>query len=47
MVGIEIPNETRNGMSKEVLTSDAYDVSSILTLALGNDIAGVPVVATC
>jgi DNA segregation ATPase FtsK/SpoIIIE, S-DNA-T family len=47
VVGIEIPNETREMVRlSEVLTSDAYDNSnSPLTLALGNDIAGVPVVA--
>ena len=47
VVGIEIPNETREMVRlSEVLTSDAYDSSSSpLTLALGNDIAGVPVVA--
>ena len=47
VVGIEIPNETREMVRlSEVLTSAAYDSSSSpLTLALGNDIAGVPVVA--
>ena len=47
VVGIEIPNETREMVRlSEVLTSEAYDRSSSpLTLALGNDIAGVPVVA--
>jgi S-DNA-T family DNA segregation ATPase FtsK/SpoIIIE len=47
VVGIEIPNETREMVRlSEVLTSDAYDSSSSpLTLALGNDIAGIPVVA--
>ena len=47
VVGIEIPNETREMVRlSEVLTSEAYDSSSSpLTLALGNDIAGVPVVA--
>jgi S-DNA-T family DNA segregation ATPase FtsK/SpoIIIE len=47
VVGIEIPNETREMVRlSEVLTSAAYDNSSSpLTLALGNDIAGVPVVA--
>jgi S-DNA-T family DNA segregation ATPase FtsK/SpoIIIE len=47
VVGIEIPNETREMVRlSEVLTSAAYDSSnSPLTLALGNDIAGVPVVA--
>ena len=47
VVGIEIPNETREMVRlREVLSSDAYDRSSSpLTLALGNDIAGSPVVA--
>ena len=47
VVGIEIPNETREMVRlREVLSSDAYDRSaSPLTLALGNDIAGSPVVA--
>lgn len=47
VVGIEIPNENRQMVRlREVLSSDAYDRSSSpLTLALGNDIAGVPVVA--
>ena len=47
VVGIEIPNETREMVRlSEVLSSDAYDSSSSpLTLALGNDIAGIPVVA--
>jgi S-DNA-T family DNA segregation ATPase FtsK/SpoIIIE len=47
VVGIEIPNENREMVRlSEVLSSDAYDRSSSpLTLALGNDIAGVPVVA--
>ncbi len=47
VVGIEIPNETREMVRlSEVLNSDAYDNSSSpLTLALGNDIAGIPVVA--
>jgi S-DNA-T family DNA segregation ATPase FtsK/SpoIIIE len=47
VVGIEIPNETREMVRlSEVLSSEAYDRSSSpLTLALGNDIAGVPVVA--
>ena len=46
VVGIEIPNETREMVRlSEVLTSHAYDSSSSpLTLALGNDIAGLPVV---
>jgi S-DNA-T family DNA segregation ATPase FtsK/SpoIIIE len=47
VVGIEIPNEKREMVRlSEVLSSDAYDRSqSPLTLALGNDIAGVPTVA--
>lgn len=47
VVGIEIPNEIREMVRlSEVLSSTAYDRSSSpLTLALGNDIAGVPVVA--
>ena len=47
VVGIEIPNEKREMVRlSEVLSSDAYDRSSSpLTLALGNDIAGVPIVA--
>jgi len=47
VVGIEIPNENRQMVRlREVLSSDAYDRShSPLSLALGNDIAGVPVVA--
>lgn len=47
VVGIEIPNEIREMVRlSEVLSSTAYDRSnSPLTLALGNDIAGVPVVA--
>ena len=47
VVGIEIPNEKREMVRlSEVLSSEAYDSStSPLTLALGNDIAGVPTVA--
>ena len=47
VVGIEIPNEKREmGRLSEVLSSEEYDKSnSVLTLALGNDIAGSPVVA--
>ena len=47
VVGIEIPNESREMVRlSEVLSSDVYDRSSSpLTLALGNDIAGIPVVA--
>jgi S-DNA-T family DNA segregation ATPase FtsK/SpoIIIE len=47
VVGIEIPNEKREMVRlREVLSSEAYDRSlSPLTLALGNDIAGVPIVA--
>ena len=47
VVGIEIPNEKREMVRlSEVLSSEAYDRSSSpLTLALGNDIAGIPTVA--
>ncbi len=47
VVGIEIPNEKREMVRlSEVLSSDAYDRSSSpLTLALGHDIAGIPIVA--
>ena len=47
VVGIEIPNEKRQMVRlSEVLSSEEYDKSSsVLTLALGNDIAGSPVVA--
>lgn len=47
VVGIEIPNENRAMvMLSEVLTSQVYsDASSPLTLALGHDIAGEPIVA--
>ena len=47
VVGIEIPNEKREMVRlSEVLSSEEYDKSkSVLTLALGNDIAGSPVVA--
>ncbi len=46
-VGIEIPNESRQVVHlSEVLTSSSFkDARSKLTLALGNDIAGNPVVA--
>ena len=46
-VGIEIPNENRAMvMLGEVLTSPVYtEASSRLTLALGHDIAGEPIVA--
>ena len=46
-VGIEIPNEQREMVSfREVLTSDEFQRSvSPLTIALGKDIAGKPVVA--
>lgn len=46
-IGLEIPNEHREivGLS-EILNSDVYDSSaSKLTMALGKDIAGQPVVA--
>ncbi|MGI1670279.1 MAG: DNA translocase FtsK 4TM domain-containing protein [Neptuniibacter sp.] len=47
VVGIEIPNETRQTVSlSEVLSSKPYlTAPSKLTLGLGNDIAGNPVVA--
>ncbi|MBR9912352.1 MAG: cell division protein FtsK [Gammaproteobacteria bacterium] len=47
VVGIEIPNEHREMVRlSEVLASDVYDTSkSALTLALGHDIAGEPIVA--
>jgi S-DNA-T family DNA segregation ATPase FtsK/SpoIIIE len=46
VVGIEIPNEQRKMVRlSEVLSSDAYDRSSSpLTLALGHDISGIPIV---
>ncbi len=46
-VGIEVPNEQREIVRLgEVLASTAYDeAKSPLTLALGHDIAGVPVMA--
>ncbi len=46
-VGIEIPNEDREIVNfREVLSSSAYEESSsLLTLALGHDISGQPVVA--
>jgi DNA segregation ATPase FtsK/SpoIIIE, S-DNA-T family len=47
VVGIEIPNEHREMVRlTQVLSSSVYDDSkSPLTLALGNDIAGEPIVA--
>jgi len=47
VVGIEIPNADRQTVNfKEVLSSRTFDDSkSPLTLALGHDIAGIPVVA--
>jgi S-DNA-T family DNA segregation ATPase FtsK/SpoIIIE len=47
VVGIEIPNEDREVVNfREVLSSAAFeDSKSPLTLALGHDIAGQPVVA--
>lgn len=47
VVGIEIPNTTREVVGfREVLSSDAFQNStSPLTIALGKDIAGKPVVA--
>ncbi len=46
VVGIEIPNEQRKMVRlSEVLSSDSYDRStSLLTLALGHDISGIPIV---
>ncbi|MFA0812121.1 DNA translocase FtsK [Microbulbifer epialgicus] len=47
VVGIEIPNENRQMVRlSEVLSADVYDnAKSPLTLALGHDISGQPVVA--
>ncbi|MGB0663173.1 MAG: DNA translocase FtsK 4TM domain-containing protein [Pontibacterium sp.] len=47
VIGIEIPNEHRKTVHlSEVLTSSVYqDAESSLTMALGNDIGGNPVVA--
>jgi len=47
VVGIEIPNADREIVNfREVLSSRAFDQSkSVLTLALGHDISGAPVVA--
>ncbi len=47
VMGIEIPNEHREMVRlSEIISSDVYDSSkSPLTLALGHDIAGEPVVA--
>lgn len=47
VVGIEIPNEDREIVNfREVLSSEAFEQSkSPLTLALGHDISGQPVVA--
>ncbi len=47
VIGIEIPNEQREMVYlSEVLRSEAYDkAKSVLTLAMGKDIAGNPVVA--
>ncbi|MFE8069755.1 DNA translocase FtsK 4TM domain-containing protein [Marinobacteraceae bacterium S3BR75-40.1] len=47
VVGIEIPNEEREMVRlSEVLSSKTYDeAASALTMALGNDIGGNPVVA--
>jgi S-DNA-T family DNA segregation ATPase FtsK/SpoIIIE len=47
VVGIEIPNEDREIVNfREVLSSQAFEQSkSALTLALGHDISGQPVVA--
>jgi len=47
VVGVEIPNENRQMVRlSEVLSADVYDnAKSPLTLALGHDISGQPVVA--
>ena len=47
VVGIEIPNEKRQMVRlSEILSSESYDRSSSpVTLALGHDIAGLPIVA--
>ncbi len=47
VIGLEIPNENREVVAlSEILRSKAYDESkSALTLALGKDIGGAPVVA--
>ena len=47
VVGIEIPNEDREIVNfRDVLSSPTFDQSkSVLTLALGHDISGQPVVA--
>ncbi len=47
VVGIEIPNQEREMVRlSEVLSSEVYDRSrSSLTLALGHDISGLPIVA--
>ena len=47
VVGIEIPNADRQTVNfRDVLSSNAFDeAKSPLTLALGHDIAGSPVVA--
>jgi S-DNA-T family DNA segregation ATPase FtsK/SpoIIIE len=47
VIGIEIPNETRESVSfREIIVSDAFDDSkSKLTICLGKDIVGNPVVA--
>ena len=47
VVGVEIPNEHREIVRlSEVLSSEVYDqAKSPLTLALGHDISGIPIVA--
>ncbi len=47
VVGLEIPNREREMVAlRELLASDVFDRSkSLLTLAMGKDIGGVPVVA--
>lgn len=45
-IGIEVPNKTRATLSlKEIIASDSFQRSlSLLTLALGKDISGMPVI---
>jgi len=45
-IGIEVPNKVRATLSlKEIISSDSFQKSlSLLTLALGKDISGMPVV---
>jgi len=46
VMGIEIPNEHREIVRlRDVLSSNVYDdAKSPVTLALGHDIAGIPIV---